>query len=146
MKWPELWSDVHITVKELLPVVIGVAMWGNRWRGKKIRCRCDNAAVVAMLGSGSSKNERAMHLLRCLFFFLASCDVSIVAEHVRGVENGPADALSRGNHLSFLSQVRFAVQEPMRVPEELQQALVLERPDWTSESWRNLLKSFSRRG
>ena len=57
------------------------------------------------LGLGSSKNERAMHLSRYLFFFLASCNVSIVAKHVPGVENGSADSLSGGNHLSFLLQV-----------------------------------------
>jgi len=26
LQWPEAWADVHITVKELLPVVIGVAI------------------------------------------------------------------------------------------------------------------------
>ena len=28
--WPDSWSSVHITVKELLPIVIGVALWGKQ--------------------------------------------------------------------------------------------------------------------
>ena len=91
LEWPDSWSGLHIAIKELLPIVVAMAVWGKKWRGKRVRCRCDNAAVVAMLSSGSSKDERAMHLLRSLFLFLATYDVSIVGEHIRGIENGPAD-------------------------------------------------------
>ena len=51
---PESWREVHITIKELLPIVIGVAIWGRSWTGKTVRCLCDNAAVVAILNSGRS--------------------------------------------------------------------------------------------
>ena len=145
VEWPASWIKLHITIKELLPVVMGVAMWGSKWRGKTVRCRCDNAAVVAILNSGSSKDERAMHLLRSLFLFLAAYDVSVFREHISGVENGPADSLSRGNHLSFLSQVPSARRETSRVPEGLRQALVHNQPDWTSQSWTSLLMSFLQR-
>ena len=145
VEWPASWIKLHITIKELLPVVVGVAMWGSKWRGKTIICNCDNAAVVAILNSGSSKDERAMQLLRSLFLFMASYDVSGFGEHIPGVENGPADSLSRGNHLSFLSQVPSARREPSRVPEGLWQALVISQPDWTSQSWTGLLTGFLRR-
>ena len=59
----------HITIKELLPIVLGVALWGKQWVGKTVRCRCDNAAAVAAVNSGSSKNERMMQLLWSVFFF-----------------------------------------------------------------------------
>ncbi len=45
LKLPESWKMIHITVKELLPIVLGVAVWGDEWRGKTIKCWCDNAAV-----------------------------------------------------------------------------------------------------
>ena len=142
LEWPEEWREVHITVKELLPVVVAVAMWGKQWQGRNIRCRCDNAAVVAILNTGSSKEERAMHLMRSLFFVQAMFDISLFGEHIPGAENGPADALSRGDARSFLSQVRSARHEPTVVRVDLRQALLLKRPDWTSKSWRDLLKSF----
>ena len=72
VKWPESWMPVHITVKELLPIVVACAIWGRQWQGKTIRVPCDNAAVVAILRSGWSKNNLAMHLMRCLFCFMAS--------------------------------------------------------------------------
>ena len=87
-------------------------MWGRQWHGKSTCCQCDNAAVVAMLRSGWCKNEHAMHLLRSLFFFQASYNVSLVAEHIQGVENGLADALSHNNHQNFVSCMSSACQVP----------------------------------
>ena len=62
---------MHIMVKELLLIVVAGAVWGQLWQVKTIRVRCDNAAVVAILWSGWSKNDLVMHLMRCLFFFVA---------------------------------------------------------------------------
>ena len=59
LRWPESWKRVHITVNELLHIVIGVALRGERWRGKTIQCWCDNAAVVAIIRSGWSKDGLA---------------------------------------------------------------------------------------
>ena len=36
LEWPKLWISVHITVKELLPIVLSVAMWRSQWKGKSI--------------------------------------------------------------------------------------------------------------
>ena len=66
----ESWSFVHIKVKELAPIVVACAVWGRQWQGSSVRCRCDNAAVVAVVRAGSSKHPLAMHLLRCLSFLL----------------------------------------------------------------------------
>ncbi len=52
--WPI--SDHHITVKELVPIVLAAAVWGPRWKGKTVRARCDNAAVVSIINSGSSRS------------------------------------------------------------------------------------------
>ena len=67
--WPEEWKDVHITVKELVPIVITATLWGCYWRGKTIQCQTGNAAVVAIINSGRSKHsDWAMHLMRTLSF------------------------------------------------------------------------------
>ena len=142
-EWPAVWLDRHITIKELLPIVLGVAIWGSQWTGLSVRCRCDNAAVVAIINSGTSKDERAMHLMRCLFFFLAKFRVTLVGEHIPGKHNQAADALSRNDHLSFLSQVPTASPQPTRIRQELLQALVFQQPDWTSQAWTSLLQIIS---
>ena len=142
LKLPESWREVHITGKELLPIVISIALWGEQWRNRAVRCLCDNAAVVAILKSGRCKDVKVMHLMRSLFFFLAHYNLQVVAQHIPGAENGAADALSRNNQASFHLQVPSANKEPSAIPRELEEMLVTSQPDWTSQSWTNSLKSF----
>ena len=33
--WPEEWEAVDISVKELLPVVVAVALWCNTWQARE---------------------------------------------------------------------------------------------------------------
>lgn len=140
-QWPVSWASVHITVKELLPIIMAVAIWGKVWRGRTVRCVCDNAAVVAIVNSGKSRNDLVMHLMRCLFFFLAHFNVFLFAVHLPGRDNIAADALSRDNLPLFLQQVQHAAQQPTLLPEELIQALVTHLPDWTSQNWRTWFTS-----
>ena len=37
-RWPPAWDHIHITAKELLPIVVACAVWGHRLRGKTILC------------------------------------------------------------------------------------------------------------
>ncbi len=138
LRWPQIWEGVHITVTELLPIVVACAIWGHLWRGKTVHCLCDNAAVVAILRSGTSKHPQAMHLMICLFF-TASYQVYLVPKHLP--LNGAADSLSRGNLPSFFQQVPAARRHPTQIPPVLTQALVLQQPDWTSASWKTVLRS-----
>ena len=68
-------------------------------------CRCDNAAVVTIIRSGTSKDNFVMELICNLCFILAHFNVLLVTEHIPGVLNGAVDALSRKNQSSFHSQV-----------------------------------------
>ena len=108
--------------------------WPSLWQRKSIRYRCDNAAAVAIVNSGSSKNDRAMHLMCSQFSFLAKYTVTLRVEHISGSENGAADALSRNNCFSFLSQVLLARGAPAQIPPGLFQVLVLKQPDWIFQS------------
>ena len=139
-RWPAEWESVHITVKELLPIVVSVAVWGHSWRGCTIRCRCDNAAVVAIIRSGSSRDPTAMHLMRCLFFFTARYQIVLAPEHIPGKLNAAADSLSRDALPSFLQLMPKAKERPAPLPEELLEALVVRQPDWTSPTWRSVLQ------
>ena len=67
LEWPKSWRSVHITIQELLPVVVGVVLWGDQWQDGTIRCRCDNAALVAIVNTGTCKSEKAIQLLRSLW-------------------------------------------------------------------------------
>ena len=95
LQWPPVWARVHITFKELVPVVTAVALWGHLWRGSTVLCRSDNAAVVSIVNSGRSDKDLAMHLMRTLSFYTAWYELVVVAEHVAGKDNEAADAISR---------------------------------------------------
>ena len=47
-------------------------------------CRCDNAAVVAILRSGTSKHTLVMYILRCLFFFVVYYKIYLDPVHLLG--------------------------------------------------------------
>ena len=138
VQWPESWAGVHIAAKEMVPVVISVAIWGHEWAGCLLRVRSDNMVVVH---AGTAKDPLLMHLLRCLHFFTASHQIGIKAEHVPGALNIGADALSRNNLTTFFDSVPQAGKEAVTVPMSLLEMLVHQRPDWTSPAWRRMFRS-----
>lgn len=140
-RWPAEWGGVHITGKELLPIVVACAVWGHQWQGYSVRCLCDNAAVVAIVKSGSSKDPTVMHLMRCLFFFVAHYQLVLLPAHIPGKENVAADHLSRDALSSFFQLVPGARKDPTPLGAGLMAALVTQQPDWMSEAWRAMLHS-----
>ena len=69
-KWPQTNSfrDLLINHKEVLPVVLACAVWGEQWSSQMVQAYCDNEAAVSVLNSGYSQDPQIMHLLRCLFY------------------------------------------------------------------------------
>ena len=92
LQWPESWQSVHITAKELIPIVIAAAVWVGHWSRKRICFRCDNMSVVDLLKSNTSQDRLLMHLLRCLAFYSAYFRFQFLAVHVPGIHNTAADA------------------------------------------------------
>ena len=140
LQWSSTYRECHITAKELVPIVIAASVWGRRWRGKTIKAWCDNSAVVCIVNQGSSRNQEAMHLARCLAFIKAKFDYTIVASHIQGAKNTStlADALSRDNLALFRSLHPQANQNPTAIPEALLDLLIISKPDWTSKHWTDL--------
>ena len=138
VQWAGTVEKSHITVKELIPIVLAAAVWGTEWTGRTIEAQCDNSAVVAMINWGSGKNPEAMHLMRCLAFFMAKFQFTLVARHIPGTSNVLADALSRGNLSLFLSLYPQADQVATPLPQELLDLVIISHPDWTSPHWTRL--------
>ena len=106
----------------------------SNWRGKTVKCVCNNAAVVAIINSGRSKDNRAMHLMRFLTFFLSYYGFILFAEHLPGKDNIAAGALSRNNFSLFHKHVNHASKLPTQLPQELILALVIHQPDLTQKT------------
>ena len=141
VQWPQSWAQVNIVVKEMVPVVITVAMWGQRWSQSTILVRSDNMSVVHALSSGAAKDPRLMHLLRCMHFFSARYQTSIRAAHVAGILNTAADALSCNNLPLFFQCTPQAARAPCMFPSQLLDMLIWQCPDWNSASWRTMFIS-----
>ena len=141
LRWSGPTKEFNITVKELIPIVIAAALWGSQWAGSTVKARCDNAAVVAIINRGSSKDQEVMHLMRCLAFIAARYQFSIRASHLSGVCNTLADALSRDRLSRFRSHHPQARSRPSAISPELLDLLIVSKPDWTSPHWTNLWSS-----
>ena len=134
-QWPPSLRDQHITLKELLPIVIAVAIWGINWENKSDLCRCDNEAVVHIINTGTSKDPQVMGLIRYLHFIAARFNLLISATHIAGIENSLADALSRDNLPFFFKHNPQVNCSPSPIPLALLDLLVHSKPDWTSPTW-----------
>jgi len=55
-KWEGSWTEQQIAIKELVPIVIACAVWGDLWQNKLVMARSDNMAVVEVITSLSSKD------------------------------------------------------------------------------------------
>ena len=129
LKWDKTSEKYHISIKELIPIVIATAIWGHYFKGKTLHVRSDNVAAVAAINNQTSSVKEMAHLLRCLAFIAARFQLRIIASHVPGHLNTIADALSRNNIANFFSLVPQADKTPSSIPDELIQLLIPQLPD-----------------
>ena len=92
--------------KELVPVVLLIAVWGPLLYRKHILLQCDNLGLVASINKGTAKPKLVMYLLRCLWYFTAYYDVALTASHILGSVNTAVDQLSRNYCASFTSHTQ----------------------------------------
>ena len=77
-----------------------------------------------------------MHLLRCLWLFVAVYDIDLAAEHIAGVTNQVADMLSR----KFFSEHPQVSHLPTPLPPSLLHIASPQKLDWTSPHFRQYFK------
>ena len=131
MQRNEQLSPLSITIKELLPIMFTVVVWGRRWQAQKVLCHCDTQAVVAVLHSRSSKQPQLMHMV----FVEALYGFELSASYIPTKANDLADDLSRNNWSSFLCKVPALQGNQAKVPDQLLEILIDTSGDWTSQNW-----------
>ena len=139
--WRDLWEGVSIAVKELLPIVLAVGVWGRYWIQKHILVLCDNMAIVEVFKSRTSHHKTIMHLLRCLHFLEAHWEITLRVKHIAGVRNLAADAISRNSLQALRLAAPGAAESPTEIPQGLWDILTSDI-DWTSPRWKPRLKSY----
>ncbi|KAK3096561.1 hypothetical protein FSP39_001295 [Pinctada imbricata] len=121
--WPSSWVDSglmrNITFLELLPVVTAVIIWGQYLENKKVVFHIDNLSVVQIINKKSSKDPCIMRLIRKLVICTLHRNILIRAEHIPGIFNDIADAISRCQWDKFRRLAPQADPRPTPVPQEI---------------------------
>ena len=135
LQWSLESQDLTIAEKELIPIILACAAWGQRWGRTQVICHCDNQVVVTALQSRTSKAKGIMHMIRCLAFIEARLECSLRAMYVSTQDNDLADDLSRNNLSSFLSKMPTADRYPTAISQPLLNLLLDHQADWMSPTW-----------
>ena len=114
-----------------MPTVVSCAVWGTLLQHNNTKFHCDNQGVVAAIYKGSSKDKIVMHLIRCLWFFMAVFDIHITATYVAGISNNDADMLSRNQASKFLETHPHMPTIPALLPPSILCLVSLSKLDWT---------------
>ena len=93
--WSPCQRQHDIQWRELYAITVAATAWGARWARKRLFIHCDNQAVVHVWPAGTTKHRSLMSLVRALFYVAASHNFTVLLQHISGVDNGTADALSR---------------------------------------------------
>jgi hypothetical protein len=84
----------HITLKELVAVRRGIAMFQDDLRGRVVRLWEDNQAVVQIIRNKTSRSPALMSELRSLVALLEALHITLLPRYIRSDLN-PADEFSR---------------------------------------------------
>ena len=138
--WCADWLPCNIMAKELVPIILSCGSWGPLLTKKHVLFQCDNSSLVDAIKKGSSKDPLVMHLLRCLWLFVAVYDIDLAAEHIAGVTNQVADMLSRNQTEKFFSEYPQVSHLPTPLPPSLLHIASPKKLDWTSPLFRQYFK------
>lgn len=94
-RYPPSWSRHHITILELYPVYVMLALFGRQITNSNVCFSSDNEAVVHMLNGQTSKHPFAMTIIRSLVLILVKYNIYLRAKHLPGIDNKLCDAISR---------------------------------------------------
>ena len=132
-EWSPFWAKMDIAEKEMMPIVLAAVLWGPHWAGWHVVFHTDNMAVVHGVKNLNATDNLLCMLLRCLYFYAAYYRFTFTAQHIPGVDNVAADALSR-NKLSLFRSL-FPQVPRYAIPGNIAQLLLSQVPDWSSASW-----------
>lgn len=117
--WPEEMKDLHITVKELFPIVLALEIWGPALSNHKILFITDNQAVSEIINKTSSKDKNLMRLVRRLVLASLKFNVFCRSKHISGKSNVVCDLLSRFSFQEAFQIAPWLSKHPVVVPSHL---------------------------
>jgi len=117
--FPDTWAALHITIKELYPIVLSLALWGHTLSNRRVRFHTDNQACVHIINSQTSKDKLIMRLVRSLVTTSLKYNILFRAEHVPGRHNIIPDLLSRFQFQKARQMAPWLHTAPSAIPVHL---------------------------
>jgi len=117
--FPDTWGHLHITIKELYPIVLALCLWGHKLSNHKVRFYTDNEACVHIINSQTSRDTHIMQLVRHLVCASLKHNILFRAEHVPGRHNVIPDLLSRFQFQRAARLAPWLDSAPAAIPPEL---------------------------
>jgi hypothetical protein len=108
------WLLYPIAVREFLPIVIALEMWGSSLQNSTVVLHSDNLTVVQIINKNTSKDSNLMQLMRRLMILSLTYNIHFHAKHIQGVANISADLLSRLQVSDF--RTRFPHMDSIQTP------------------------------
>lgn len=114
-------QGLHISVYETFAVLVAVRLFPDAVRNQNLCLRSDNTATVAAVNkmtctAAEPSRGHTMRILRRLFTASVQLNFRLTAQHVRGVDNGLADALSRQDWPRFKTLLRLWSDQQAAAP------------------------------
>ena len=117
--WPANLAPYHITIKEIIPIVLAVEVWGKVMQNRCVRFHCDNLAVVTIINKMTSKDSTIIKLVRRFVLSTLQLNIIFFAEHIPGKSNVLADHLSRLQVDKFRHLATHMDRLPVTIPHQL---------------------------
>ena len=115
-RFPDSWLTANIAIKELLPIVLAVKLWGSEMRNSRILFMSDNQSVVFVINTKTSKESNMMELLRDLVLTTMTNNIDFQAKHIPGKHNVIPDLLSRFQEGKVFNMAPWLQREKTEIP------------------------------
>lgn len=102
---------IHIT--EMVAEIVNLRLNAKELKNSKVEAWCDNAAVVSVLKTQSSRDQRMVELLLVRQALLESYNITTIVEWIASEDNKMADLISRGDIEEFLELAKSEVGSPL---------------------------------
>ena len=112
------WQKCHITVLELFPILVLIAIFGKNFKNSTIIFYTDNMAVKHILTKLTSKDSTIMLLVRKLVLLLTELNIDLRSRHIKGTKNILSDRISRFQTTDALLTEHNMKLLPETIPDE----------------------------
>jgi len=116
---PRRFRNRDIQFKEIYAVLQSIICWGLAWKCHHIVFHVDNMAIVACIGSGTSRNHQIANVLRSIVMLAARLGFLYSCSWVSSSNNQIADAASRLNIPIYLPLHHQCRRNPVQTHPQL---------------------------